>query len=93
MTMGDLNTFDAQMVLCTEDCTKSVYGVWGTGVYAWISSVCKAIMHSGSYTKYEGDMFFAQVIPHKSLLQTFTGSTQNNINSKSLRTQMKGFTV
>jgi len=38
-------------------------------------------------------MFFAQVLAHKSLISEFIGSEQNKIVSKSLKKQMKGFSV
>uniref|UniRef100_UPI003AACC940 cochlin n=1 Tax=Centroberyx gerrardi TaxID=166262 RepID=UPI003AACC940 len=38
---------DGQVVLCPPDCTQWRVSVFGTGVYASVSSVCGAAMHRG----------------------------------------------
>jgi len=52
VSYSDLMEKESAIVICKKDCTnvKSV-SVWGSIQYSEDSSVCKAMMHSGSYVK------------------------------------------
>ncbi|XP_072896175.1 cochlin [Hemitrygon akajei] len=81
---------DSQVdVLCPPNCDFSQNEIWGTGVYASVSSICSAAAHSGVIDS-RGGLVHLQLLPGQIDYQS---SFANGISSLSLRQWRGSFTV
>ncbi|XP_051816179.1 vitrin isoform X4 [Acanthochromis polyacanthus] len=77
------------MVKCPAHCKETKQQVYGTGVFASISSICNAAIHSGVITNSGG-----KVIVRKMAGQNiYKGSNSNGVRSLSLPKWRESFTV
>ncbi|XP_047672548.1 vitrin isoform X8 [Tachysurus fulvidraco] len=82
-------TFPEFIVRCPSSCRESKEKVYGTSVFASISSICNAAIHNGVITNSGG-----KVIVKKMAGQAqYKGSFANGIRSLSLPTWRESFTV
>ncbi|XP_036439178.1 vitrin isoform X6 [Colossoma macropomum] len=77
------------IVRCPASCRETMQRVYGTGVFASISSICNAAIHSGVITNAGG-----KVIVKKMAGQSdYKGSAANGVRSLSLPNWRESFTV
>ncbi|XP_046699170.1 vitrin isoform X5 [Silurus meridionalis] len=88
MRAGKIN-FPEFLVRCPSNCRETKEKVYGTGVFASISSICNAAIHNGVITNSGG-----KVIVKKMAGQAqYKGSFANGIRSLSLPNWRESFTV
>jgi len=93
VSFADLYSFGSMSVICPNTCsTMEQYPVYGSGVYSANSSVCRAMLHSGNYSKFE-DVNFAIATLHKGLIRNFTSSQNNGINSLTSDKEQMAFSI
>ncbi|XP_069771349.1 cochlin [Narcine bancroftii] len=76
-------------MLCPPNCDYSQLALWGSGVYASISSICSAAVHSGVIDT-KGGIFRLKTLPGRN---NYWGSVANGIRSSSLTRWMSSFSV
>ncbi|XP_067894261.1 cochlin [Heterodontus francisci] len=80
---------DLVEVLCPPHCDHSQLSVWGTGVYASVSSVCAAALHSGVINKLGGVVHLQKLAGR----ENYQASSANGIRSFPLSRWMSSFSV
>lgn len=88
-TRGTYLKEDQVDVLCPPRCAYAQLAVWGSGVYASVSSICSAAVHSG-VIDIKGGAVHLQKLPGQ---ENYQGSTANGIRSSSLTRWMSSFSV
>nr|XP_017214395.1 vitrin isoform X7 [Danio rerio] len=77
------------MVKCPANCRETKEKVYGTGVFASISSICNAAIHSGVITNSGGKVIVAKTAGQA----IYKGSFANGVRSLSLPTWRESFSV
>ncbi|XP_067847097.1 cochlin [Heptranchias perlo] len=80
---------DQAEVLCPPHCNHSQLSVWGSGVYASVSSICTAAVHSGVIDTLGGVVHF-QKLPGQ---ENYQASSANGIRSLPLPRWIGSFSV
>uniref|UniRef100_UPI00398F0341 cochlin n=1 Tax=Pristiophorus japonicus TaxID=55135 RepID=UPI00398F0341 len=88
-TRGASYTEELVEVLCPPRCDHSKLSVWGTGVYASVSSICAAAAHSGVINTL-GGMVRVQKLPGQ---ENYQASSANGIRSLPLPRWISSFSV
>ncbi|XP_043554409.1 cochlin [Chiloscyllium plagiosum] len=76
-------------VLCPPHCDYTQLSVWGSGVYASVSSICAAAVHSGVINTLGGGVRLQKLRGQKN----YQSSTANGINSLPLTRWMSSFSI
>ncbi|KAK3507367.1 hypothetical protein QTP70_014815 [Hemibagrus guttatus] len=82
-------SFPEFIVRCPSSCRETKEKVYGTGVFASISSICNAAIHNGVITNSGGKVIVKKVAGQAQ----YKGSFANGIRSLSLTTWRESFTV
>lgn len=78
-----------QVVLCPADCDKYKASVFGTGVYASVSSVCVAAMHRGVIGTSGGSLMVHKLLGRSN----YVGSFSRGVRSEALSRWTTSFSV
>uniref|UniRef100_A0A8C4T4S9 Cochlin n=1 Tax=Erpetoichthys calabaricus TaxID=27687 RepID=A0A8C4T4S9_ERPCA len=89
ITRGADLTDEKVWVLCPVDCARRQVTIFGTSVYASVSSVCGAALHGGVISR-SGQPIRVQKLPGQ---ENYIGSFANGIKSQSLARWISSFTV
>ncbi|XP_028677766.2 cochlin isoform X1 [Erpetoichthys calabaricus] len=89
ITRGADLTDEKVWVLCPVDCARRQVTIFGTSVYASVSSVCGAALHGGVISR-SGEPIRVQKLPGQ---ENYIGSFANGIKSQSLARWISSFTV
>ncbi|XP_051936754.1 vitrin isoform X10 [Hippocampus zosterae] len=77
------------IVKCPSHCRETKQQVYGTSVFASISSICNAAIHSGIITNYGGKVIVKKMAGQN----TYKGSNSNGVRSLSLPKWRESFVV